>query len=82
MESQEKEIRDKESRINKIELLSFIYRSSKFFGGILIILGVFFLITSIAIINFGEIDKLIIFWLLIIAAGSVIFSGVFHLLKS
>ena len=42
LESQEKEIRDKESRIHRLEVLSAIYRASKFFGGILIGMGVFF----------------------------------------
>jgi chromosome segregation ATPase len=82
LETQEKEIRDKESRINRLELLSFIYRASKFFGGILIGLGIIFIIWSIAVINFGNMDNIVIFWLLIIAAGSAISSGVFHLLKS
>ena len=82
LESQEKEIRDKESRIHRLELLSFIYRASKFFGGILIGLGIFFVIWVVAILSFGNIDNAIIFWLLIIAAGSSIASGVFHLLKS
>ena len=46
LENQEKEIRDKESRIHRLEVLSAIYRASKFFGGILIGIGIFFIITK------------------------------------
>jgi len=86
LESQEKEIRDKEARIHRLEFLSFIYRASKFFGGILIILGIIFIILSIGylvnIVNFGDANNFFIFIFLIIAAGGSILSGVFHLEKS
>ena len=86
VESQEKEIREKEARIHRLEFLSFMYRASKFFGGILIILGIIFIILSIGylvnIVNFGDANNFFVFIFLIIAAGGSILSGVFHLEKS
>ena len=52
LDSQEKEIRNKESRIHRLEMLSLIYRASKFFGGILIGLGIIFLIWGIGSLTF------------------------------
>jgi len=88
LENQEKEIRDKESRIHRLEVLSAIYRASKFFGGILIGFGIFCLIWAVGIfvnvIDLGEVNVnsfLIVIFLLIGAILSII-SGIFHLEKS
>ncbi|MHA2036053.1 MAG: hypothetical protein ACW972_02500 [Promethearchaeota archaeon] len=88
LENQEKEIRDKESRIHRLEVLSAIYRASKFFGGILIGFGIFFIIWAVGIfanvIDLGEVNInsfLIVLFLLIGAILSII-SGIFHLEKS
>ena len=88
LKNQEKEIRDKESRIHRIEVLSAIYRASKFFGGILIGFGIFFIIWAVGIftnvIDLGEVNInsfLIVIFLLIGAILSII-SGIFHLEKS
>ncbi|MFW9822614.1 MAG: hypothetical protein ACFFE4_06750, partial [Candidatus Thorarchaeota archaeon] len=88
LENQEKEIRDKESRIHRLEVLSAIYRASKFFGGILIGFGIFFIIWAVGIffnvIDLGEVNFnsfLIVIFLLIGAILSII-SGIFHLEKS
>ncbi len=88
LKNQEKEIRDKESRIHRLEVLSAIYRASKFFGGILIGFGIFFIIWAIGIfanvIDLGEVNInsfLIVIFLLIGAILSII-SGIFHLEKS
>ena len=85
---EETEIRDTESRIHRLEILSAIYRASKFFGGILIGAGIFFVIWAIGIF-FGAIDLgdaninafLMVIFLLIGAILSII-SGIFHLEKS
>jgi F0F1-type ATP synthase assembly protein I len=93
LENQEEEIRDKESRINRLETLSLIYRLSKFFGGILIGVGIFFIILAIgdifnfidfggALIEIGDFDMSFISLLLLISAGFMIISGIFHLEKS
>ena len=80
------EIRDKESRIHRIEVLSAIYRASKFFGGILIGVGIFFIIWAIGvftnILDLGEINNLVMGLFLLIAASLAIISGIFHLEKS
>ena len=88
LENQEKEIRDKESRIHRLEVLSAIYRASKFFGGILIGFGIFFIIWAVGIftnvIDLGEVNTnstLLVIFLLIGAILSII-SGIFHLEKS
>jgi len=88
LENQEKEIRDKESRIHRLEVLSAIYRASKFFGGILIGFGIFFIIWTVGIftnvIELGEVNTnstLLVVFLLIGAILSII-SGIFHLEKS
>ncbi len=88
LENQEKEIRDKESRIHRLEILSAIYRASKFFGGILIGAGIFFIIWAIGVffnaIELGEVNInsfLMVVFLLIGAVLSII-SGIFHLEKS
>ncbi|MCK4238342.1 MAG: hypothetical protein KAX33_04410, partial [Candidatus Lokiarchaeota archaeon] len=82
----EEEIRDKESRINRLEILSLIYRASKFFGGILIGMGIFFLIIGFGyllnIFDFGEANPILIMLLSLIGAGLIIVSGIFHLEKS
>ena len=88
LNNQEKEIRDKESRINRLEVLSAIYRASKFFGGILIGVGIFFIIFVVGILS-GIIDLgvinvntfLIVIFLIVGAILSII-SGIFHLEKS
>ncbi|HEC40585.1 MAG TPA: hypothetical protein ENI29_20245 [bacterium] len=86
LENQEKEIRDKESRIHRIEVLSAIYRASKFFGGILIGVGIFFIIWAVGvlsnIIDFGEINNSLMGLFLLIGASLAIISGIFHLEKS
>ena len=94
LENQEEEIRDKESRINRLETLSLIYRLSKFFGGILIGVGIFFIVLAIgdifnfidfggfALIEIGDFDMSFISLLLLISAGFMIISGIFHLEKS
>ncbi len=86
LDGQEEEIRDKESRINRLEILSLIYRASKFFGGILIGIGIFFLIIGFGyllnIFDFGEANPILIMLLSLIGAGLIIVSGIFHLEKS
>ena len=86
LEKTESEIRDKESRINRLEFLSFIYRASKLFGGILIAAGFFFIIIGLMFIlnmmSVGDIDNPIMFTLMIIAASLTLISGFFHLEKS
>ena len=87
LETQEKEIRDKESRIHRLEALSLIYRASKFFGGILICVGILFLILAFGyifeLIDLGSsFDRVAIIILSIIGASLTIVSGVFHLEKS
>ena len=88
LENQEKEIRDKESRIHRLEILSAIYRASKFFGGILIGAGIFFLIWSIGIffnaIDLGDanINTFLMVIFLLVGAILSIISGIFHLEKS
>ena len=83
LETQEEEIRDKESRIHRLETLGVIYRLSKFFGGLLIFVGLGFILWSLGTI-FGILPKvedvLVIF--LLIGAGLTIASGLFHLEKS
>lgn len=86
LENQEKEIRDKESRIHRLEVLSAIYRSSKFFGGILLGFGIFFIIWSVGIfsevIDLGGASNFIMGLFLLIGAILSIISGIFHLEKS
>ncbi|MHA1105452.1 MAG: hypothetical protein ACTSPN_06980 [Promethearchaeota archaeon] len=86
LDNQENEIRDKESRIHRLELLSTIYRVSKFFGGILIGIGMLFVIFSfgylINVIDFGEMDSAIFGIILLIGAIFTLASGIFHLEKS
>lgn len=86
LESQEKEIRDKESRIHRLEVLSAIYRASKFFGGILIGMGVFFLIWAMGVfynfIDLGDLSVYLMGLFLLIGAILAIISGIFHLEKS
>ncbi|MHA2130079.1 MAG: coiled-coil domain-containing protein, partial [Promethearchaeota archaeon] len=88
LQNQEEEIRDKESRIHRLEVLSAIYRASKFFGGILIGVGIFSIIWTtgifINVIDLGDVNVntfLIVIFLLIGACLSII-SGIFHLEKS
>ncbi|MEJ2296530.1 MAG: hypothetical protein P8Y23_17420, partial [Candidatus Lokiarchaeota archaeon] len=81
-------------RINRLETLSLIYRLSKFFGGILICVGIFFVILAIGdifnfidlggltLINVGEFNMSFVSLLLLISAGFTIISGIFHLEKS
>jgi len=63
LETQEEEIRDKESRIHRLEFLSLVYRLSKFFGGILIGLGILIIIVVLfgltGILNFTDIEILL-----------------------
>jgi cell division protein FtsX len=72
LENQEKEIRDKESRIHRLEVLSAIYRASKFFGGILIGIGVFFIIWAIGVflkfIDLGDFNNFLMSLFLLIGA--------------
>jgi hypothetical protein len=86
LESQEEEIRDKESRIHRLELLSTIYRVSKFFGGALIAIGILFIVLGVGfwinVIDFGDMNSLIFGILMVIGALFTIASGVFHLEKS
>ncbi|TFG03665.1 MAG: hypothetical protein EU539_12055 [Promethearchaeota archaeon] len=86
LEKTESEIRDKESRINRLEFLSFIYRASKFFGGILILAGIFFVILAIMFIfnllQLGQGSNTTLFVLLMIASVLTLISGFFHLEKS
>ena len=86
LDNQENEIRDKESRIHRLELLSTIYRVSKFFGGILIGMGILFAILSfgylVNIIDFGDIDSSIFGFILLIGSIFILASGIFHLEKS
>ena len=85
LETQEEEIRDKESRIHRLEFLSLVYRLSKFFGGILIGIGILIIILVLlgfaGILNFGEME-ILLFLILIIAGVFSVASGVFHLEKS
>jgi len=85
LETQEEEIRDKESRIHRLEFLSLVYRLSKFFGGILIGIGVLIIILALLglanILSFGDMDFLF-FLILVISGGLSIGSGIFHLEKS
>jgi len=86
LENQEKEIRDKESRIHRLEVLSAIYRASKFFGGILIGMGIFFVIYSMGVfynfIDLGDLSVYLMGLFLLIGAILAIISGIFHLEKS
>ncbi|MHA2185874.1 MAG: hypothetical protein ACXAAI_12845, partial [Promethearchaeota archaeon] len=76
------------SRIHRLEGLSAIYRASKFFGGILIGVGIFFIIWTIGIfinaIDLGEmnVNNLLMVIFLLIGACLSIISGIFHLEKS
>jgi hypothetical protein len=85
LETQEEEIRDKESRIHRLEFLSLVYRLSKFFGGILIGIGILIIILVLlgfaGVLNFGEME-ILLFLILIIAGVFSVASGVFHLEKS
>ena len=85
LETQEKEIRDKESRIHRLEFLSLVYRLSKFFGGILIGIGILIIILVLlgfaGVINFSEME-ILLYLILIIAGVFSVASGVFHLEKS
>ncbi len=85
LETQEEEIRDKESRIHRLEFLSLVYRLSKFFGGILIGVGILIIILALlgllGILNLGDMD-IVLFLILIISGGFSIVSGIFHLEKS
>jgi len=85
LDTQEEEIRDKESRIHRLEFLSLVYRLSKFFGGILIGVGIFIIILVLlgltGILNFTDIE-ILLFSILIIAGVFSIVSGIFHLEKS
>ncbi len=86
LESQEKEIRDKESRIHRLEVLSAIYRASKFFGGILIGMGIFFIIWALGVfynvVDLGNLNNFVMGLFLLIGAILSIISGIFHLEKS
>ncbi len=86
LDSQEKEIRDKESRIQRLEVLSLFYRASKFFGGILICVGIFFVILAIGyitkVLNLGDLNADLIIFLSLLGAVLTIISGIFHLEKS
>lgn len=86
LENQEKEIRDKESRIHRLEVLSAIYRASKFFGGILIGMGIFFVIYAMGVfynfIDLGDLSVYLMGLFLLIGAILAIISGIFHLEKS
>ena len=88
LDAQEKELRNKESRIHRLEVLSLIYRASKFFGGILIGLGIFFIIGGILallpVFDLGNANFTIrvLGILLILGASLSIISGIFHLEKS
>jgi len=85
LETQEEEIRDKESRIHRLEFLSLVYRLSKFFGGILIGVGILIIIVVLfgltGILNFADIE-ILLFIILIIAGIFSVVSGIFHLEKS
>ena len=86
LDAQEKEIRDKESRISRLDFMSTIFRVSKVFGGVVIGLGFILIIIGFAylfnIINLGEFNNILSFWILIIAAGGIIASGLLHYVKS
>ena len=86
LEAQEKEIRDKESRITRLDFMSTIFRVSKVFGGMIITLGFILLIIGFAflfnIVNLGEANNVVIFWILLIGAGAIISSGLLHYVKS
>ena len=86
LENQEKEIRDKESRIHRLEVLSAIYRASKFFGSILIGMGIFFVIYAMGVfynfIDLGDLSVYLMGLFLLIGAILAIISGIFHLEKS
>ncbi len=85
LDTQEEEIRDKESRIHRLEFLSLVYRLSKFFGGILIGVGILIIIVVLfgltGILNFADIE-ILLFIILIIAGIFSVVSGIFHLEKS
>ena len=86
MEAQEKEIRDKESRISRLGFMSTIFRVSKVYGGISIGLGFILVIIGFAylfnIMNVGSGTNFMSFLILIIAAGAIIASGFLHYVKS
>ena len=86
LENQEKEIRDKESRIQRLEILSGIYRASKYFGGILIGFSIFLIVFGILmgtnLLALGSLNNEVVFWISTISAVFIIISGIFHLLKS
>ena len=84
--SQEKEIRDKESRIHRLEVLSAIYRVSKFFGGILICFGIFLFILAISsiynVVDFGIFNRDLIIFMFFLNGALLLIAGLFHLEKS
>ena len=88
LETQEKEIREKESRVHRLEVLGVIYRLSKFFGGILIGFASLLLIFSIGIftrlleLGFENIINDLIALFLTFSSVLMLFSGLFHMEKS
>jgi len=84
--SQEKEIRDKESRIHRLEVLSAIYRVSKFFGGILICFSIFLFILAISyiynIVDLGIFNRDLIIFMFFLNGALLLIAGLFHLEKS
>ena len=67
-------------------MLSMVYRASKLFGGILIILGImlifFAFMFGVGILNFGVYNQQTIIVLSTLCAIFIIISGIFHYLKS
>jgi chromosome segregation ATPase len=83
LEIQEKQIRDKESRIHRLEIFSFLYRISKIFGGFVLGIGLLFLIVSFGFL-FGVINSTEIAWslvqpLLMLSGLLFIVSGILQL---
>jgi len=88
LETQEKEIREKESRVHRLEVLGVIYRLSKFFGGILIGFASLLLIFSIGIftrlfeLGFENLICDLIALFLTFSSVLMLLSGLFHMEKS
>ncbi|OLS12249.1 MAG: chromosome segregation ATPase [Promethearchaeota archaeon CR_4] len=85
LENEEKELREKESRIHRIEVMSFMYRTSKLFGGIFIFMGLLFLVLGFGfgfdVLNASQLNNDLVIFFVVLAAVFFLISGIFQLEK-
>ncbi|MEX2681094.1 MAG: hypothetical protein Q6373_005810 [Candidatus Sigynarchaeota archaeon] len=86
LEKQEKVFQEKEMKLHRLDVLSFIYRMLKFVGGIMMGAGIILIIIGLSyalnVVDLGSLNKELLMYVAFISGIFLLVSGIFQLERS